>query len=278
MSTAIAVTGASRSLGRAVLAQASFHGLRAIAVSIGAVRSGDAGAIARELASLAPQAVIHLAGVVPAKADESLADPFAANVAGTRAVLDAAAQLEGGARVILASSASVYGPSPLASITEPHDLNGKSEYAPSKISAERLLRESEVDGCALRVLNIYWPGQHHSLVNRLKEATADTPVNVINFDGFVRDYVHVSDVADAFLRAACRTGIEGVGAVNVGSGQPLSTRELVTRLRAAGFSAFFQQVDGAVSRSVADVLLAENALGWRSQRTVEQGRGRGETQ
>jgi UDP-glucose 4-epimerase len=269
MTVAIAVTGASGSIGRAVLAQIARLGHRAVTVEPDAMRREDIATIAAQLIGSSPQAIIHLAGVTPASADLQSQQPFAANVSMTAAIVRASAEVRHPPRIVLGSSAAVYGASTLGSIPEDHPLAGGSSYALSKLAAENLVLRSGFDACVIRIFNVFGPRQHSSLVNRLRQSTSDAPVELLNPEQFIRDYVHVDDVASAIVRACLVEDLLGVAAINVGSGQALCSRQLVDRLRAVGFGAHHRAITGPPSRSVADVGLAQSVLGWHSAVTVE---------
>lgn len=269
MTASIAVTGGSGSIGRALAAAASARQLALHELDAAALRAGDLATIAAELEAVRPRAIIHLAGSTPARVDATGADPFAANRVLTAHVLAAAARLENAPRIVLASSAAVYGDTGAEAFAEDAPLHGASAYALSKLAAEEQVRDSALPCVALRVFNAFGPGQHASLVNRLVASTADSPVELREPDQFIRDYVHVNDIAEAFLRAAEVELAPSVTAINIGSGEAMSSAQLVERLRAAGHDVHVTVATGPLSRSVADVELAARILGWRPVRTVD---------
>lgn len=89
-----------------------------------------------------------------------------------------------------------------------------------------------------------------------------------------RDYVYLSDVVDAFIKAGEVSA--GFHVINVGSGQSLSVAEIVdkiqvvagTRLRVASDSVERRQ---EIPDVVADIALAQQVLGWRPQLSFDAG-------
>ena len=86
-----------------------------------------------------------------------------------------------------------------------------------------------------------------------------------------RDYVYAGDVARAFVLGLDRDG----GVYNIGTGQETSVLELYGAVQAAsGVRREPQAVSprlGELQRSVLDVSLAERELGWRPDRSLEDG-------
>jgi len=87
----------------------------------------------------------------------------------------------------------------------------------------------------------------------------------------VRDFVHVSDAAAAFLRAA----EAGTGTYNVGTGVATSILDLYRACaRTAGVDRepnFAAPRPGDLLRSVIDASRAERELGWRAETSLENG-------
>jgi nucleoside-diphosphate-sugar epimerase len=263
----LVVTGATGSIGRAVLAAAATAGLEAVAIDRGMLEMGDPAVLAARLRSVRPRAIIHLAAATPARIDPADAEPYAATQAVAERLRDALLTLPDPPRVVHASSAAVYGDQGSAPFAEQAPLVGDSAYARSKRAAEQLWAAAPVAATALRVFNVVGPGQPGSLVTRLRRSSAEHPVELRAPAQFVRDYVHVDDVADAMLRAALSEQ-SGDLVLNVGSGVGISSAELVARLRASGETPVIIEVDGPPSYSVADVSAIAELLGWRARRDV----------
>lgn len=117
----------------------------------------------------------------------------------------------------------------------------RSIYAINKFVQERmtltLTAQYGMTGCALRLWNVYGPGQ--ALSNPYTGVLAIFASRIANGQGPMvfedgqqrRDFVHVRDVARAFIRALDEPGADG-GAFNIGSGEDRTVEE-VAHLQAA---------------------------------------------
>jgi len=209
----------------------------------------DRSAVARVFEEVRPDAVTHHAA--QSSVAVSMRDPHfdvSVNLLGGINLLDACVAA-GVRRVVFASTGgAMYGTVPdgkrAAEETRPAPI---SPYAISKLAFEHLLgvyrTHHRLDSIVLRYSNVYGPRQDpHGeagvvaifsglLLNggRLRINARKTSGDA----GCVRDYVFVSDVARANL-AALQGGIQE-RVLNVGTGQPTSTRELAEELvRIAG--------------------------------------------
>ncbi|GEK86220.1 NAD-dependent epimerase/dehydratase family protein [Microbacterium aerolatum] len=156
--------------------------------------------------------------------------------------------------VVLASSGSVYGTVATESRTEASALDGDSPYAISKKRTEDIFRAVATrNGAAslatLRIFNLSGPCFPDSLVQRLIRADLNRPVTLIGADTFVRDYMYQGDLIKV-LREAVNRRFSGESIVNVGAGVPVSTRQLLERLRVD--PSFFIEVEGAPTSSWTD--------------------------
>ena len=228
-----------------------------------------------------PELVCHLAA--QASVTVSVEDPVldcTSNVLGTLNVLEAARKR--GAPVVFASTGgALYGDG--APLPTPEDFPARplSPYGASKLAGEAYVatwaRLYEVPNVVLRLGNVYGPRQNpHGeagvvaiFSNRLVRGEQ---LVVYGFGEPTRDYVHVADVARAFLTAAAAGR---PGTFNVGTGRETSVLELLELLqRSAGTDV---QPDlqplrpGELERSALDPAAIEHELGWRAEIPVEQG-------
>ncbi|QRY41710.1 NAD-dependent epimerase/dehydratase family protein [Microbacterium hominis] len=243
----ILVLGAGGPIGRAI-ARAAEPG-RVVSASRSAdvrVDADDADAVAALVSRVSPQAVIYLVN--------DRARSVEAAISQLRISL-LVAQEQGVERFLFASSAAVYGDQRPGPLRESDPLESNTPYAEAKIRSEELVAAAGgLSTASLRIFNVCGPGCGDSLVNRL----AFGPVPDLRVsDGFVRDYVHVDDVASAFLAATRRPDTQGP--VNIGRGVAVDNLSLAARVpdghyrRAGG---------GPDSFSVADVGRARTELGW----------------
>ncbi len=203
------------------------------------------------------------------------------NVVGTVQVIEAS--LGAGAQVVFSSTGgAIYGecngPAPETSALQP-----LSPYGIAKLCGEQYLAGwNRIHGTrhvALRFANVYGPRQAASLeggvVAIFLERLARGEETTIFGDGLqARDFVYVGDVVEALLAAAGHDG----GVFNVGTGEETTVLALHRACaEAAGRDAepqFAPARLGDVSRSVLDVSLAEQELGWRAGTSLAEGLGR----
>ena len=194
-------------------------------------------------------AVVHLAALKHAGESFHQARRYLDNNVGELEVLLRELSRAGVHRVVFASSAAVYGDGGAQSLAEDSVLGPGSPYAESKRMGERLLQErADREGWSVVSLRCFNPvGAHPSgllgespvlgqgLVPRALRAlhTADAPLTVFGADYHtrdgtcVRDFVHVSDVVEAHVHALRVLTEPGHRIINLGSGRPVSVRELL---------------------------------------------------
>ena len=222
--TTTVVIGASGPLGRATTAELSAAGQDVTGVS----RSGGAGterldvtdaqAAGALLARVRPDAVVYLARPDPAATGGALDSA----VESIRRFAEQCAQV-GASRFVFASSAAVYGTGLDRPAQETDPVITDSPYAELKVRSEQSLLDTDgITAVSLRVFNVWGPGFHDSLVNRL---ALDTNPVIYETDGYVRDYVHSSDVARAF-RLATELADAPV-TLNVGTGIGIGNHQLL---------------------------------------------------
>ncbi|MFD1647780.1 NAD-dependent epimerase/dehydratase family protein [Haloarchaeobius litoreus] len=221
--------------------------------------------------------VFHLAAYssVPATLDHPTRS-LDVNAVGTAAVLDRARTQD--ARVVVASSAAVYGRPAETPIPEDAPLRPRSPYGVGKLAADRYARRYEdwydVPAVALRFFNVYGPGHRNGvLATFLSRARQGDPL-VIHGDGSqTRDFVHVDDVVRALL-AAARTDATGE-AFNVGTGETTTVRELARLVQETvpgGVDVLHDDPRPAdIEHSCADVRKAREQLGFEAELELEEG-------
>jgi nucleoside-diphosphate-sugar epimerase len=200
----------------------------------------DAAALNTALVAARPEAVVHLAAqAVPTLAAR---DPVAAvrvNVLGTATLL-AALDAHPNVRLVMASSADVYGTPDLPIVDERAPLRPANVYAATKVASEALVREfgdrRRVATTVLRPANQNGPRQHPGLAasafaKQIAEAEAGVAEPVVKHGALDprRDFLDVRDMAAAYALAADLTEA-GAAVYNVGTGQPVSVAEILETL------------------------------------------------
>jgi UDP-glucose 4-epimerase len=222
-----------------------------------------------------PEVVLHLAAQVDVRV--SVANPAydaQVNVAGTVAVLEAARQ-SGTARVVLASTAAVYGDPSTIPTAETAPIAPLSPYGTSKAAAEWYLgqytRLHGLSTLALRMANVYGPRQdRHGEAGVVAifagAAAAGRDVTIYGTGEQTRDYIFVDDVVQAWLLAA-RSDVNG--AINVSTGVESSVVELTRALDLRYESA--PERAGEIQRSCLDTAHAAEQLGWQARIALPEG-------
>jgi UDP-glucose 4-epimerase len=239
------------------------------------------------------EAIIHFAGsaVVPV----SVADPLSYydnNSGKTRALMSSA--IAAGVRhFVFSSTAAVYGPQKTTDpVKEDASLNPENPYGQSKLMTEFMLRDAaaayDFNYVALRYFNVAGAdplgragqstaGATH-LIKVACEAALGRRDNVSVYgidypthDGTgVRDYIHVSDLAEAHLKALQHLRRErGSLVANCGYGAGYSVLDvlnMVTRLHGHSFKIHMApRRPGDSASVVADSTLAHRVLEWTPQ-------------
>jgi UDP-glucose 4-epimerase len=202
------------------------------------------------------------------------------NAGGTAAVLGAM-RAAGAARIVLASSVAVYGVPESQPIREDAPLTPSSPYGESKAAAEHAAAKAASDGrlgaACLRIFNA--AGADGGVADRdasriipraLAVAAGQSPFLAVNGDGSaVRDYVHVTDVADAFALAlsACRPGACAV--YNVGATSASVADMITVAAEVTGRPIDVRRNPAAPEPAVlvADCTLIREDLGWIPSRS-----------
>lgn len=252
------ITGGSGFAGRVLHAhlEQSNDSVTSWARSAGGPDVTDRSAVFAAVEAAEPEVIYHLAA--QSHVPTSWADPVKTlriNAEGTQNVLDAAAAF-GQPRVIVVSSAEVYGPvSPEAQpITEDAPLQPTNPYAASKAAADFLAHAAHLgtglDVIRVRAFNHFGPGQSTSFVSAgfaervaIAARDASTTIEVGSLD-VRRDFCDVRDVVRAY-RLIAEHGDAGA-AYNVCSGVDRSIREIA--------EAFVKQSGADISFVVSEAL------------------------
>lgn len=244
-------------------------------------------------------AVIHFAGLKAV--GESNRIPltyYRVNVAGTLSLCETMRK-HGCGNLVFSSSATVYGNPGTIPIPESCRTSATNPYGRSKLMAEEILadlQKSQPDFWNITLLRYFNPiGAHPS--GRIGEDPNDIPNNLLPYvaqvatgrletvnvfgndydtpDGTgVRDYIHVSDLADGHVSAL--TGFlrhSGVQVFNLGTGQGYSVLDMIRAFEhVTGQRVPYRVVsrrDGDVATCYADVGRAREKLGWQAGQGLE---------
>lgn len=206
--------------------------------------------------------------------------------------------------IIFSSSASIYDDSDNFMVTEKSPLNPRSPYARTKFMMEMILKDFcnsySMKGIALRYFNpigadpqlrtgVHVQFPSHVLGKMLSVAQGIDPMFYITGTTYntrdgsgIRDYIHVWDLAQAHVKAIENFDVAfekaenpSYLAINLGTGSGVTVKELV-----AAFEKVYDKKlnkkeiaprPGDVPGSYANADTALNLLGWKAEKTIEEG-------
>ena len=226
--------------------------------------------------------VIHLAAQT--SVSQSIADPKTTIdiiVDGTVNVLKSCVKTNV-KNIIFPSSAAVYGNSLDTLISENSQLNPISSYGASKLVSEYNLQVLSkffgLNCISLRLFNVYGNGQSSEagvIRKFLKNISEGKPLEVFVDGTQTRDFVHISDVIEAFYCAIRNIDAKRGEVYNIGSGSATSINELSSLLissKGKDLQVIHKPaLEGEIKDSKADISLAENDLGYSPQVSLSDG-------
>jgi UDP-glucose 4-epimerase len=202
------------------------------------------------------------------------------NVVGTVNALEAARKA--GARVVFASSAAVYGNPDKRPTPETYHTHPVAFYGLTKLIGENYCRfyheNYGLEVVMFRIFNVYGPDCHGAIYDFLNKLRKNpNKLEVLGTGKQSRDFVYISDMVDALLKAATSPVAPGE-VFNVGTGTTTSVTELakmiVDILGLENVEIYF--TGGQAWAGDMDITLADNSkviskLKWRPQVSIEEG-------
>ena len=235
--------------------------------------------------------IIHLAAQVsvPLSIDYPQ-KTFDINVQGTQNVIDAAHKF-GIKRLIIASSAAVYGEVSDLPLKEESAGQCLSPYAQSKWENETqimLAREKGLEAVALRFFNVYGPGQskdgtYAAVIPKFVEMLTTGKQPIVHGDGLQsRDFIHVKDLVRAIESLLeCNWKLVDDHTYNLASQSQTTILELIELINYSivkitpNFNIaepnFEQSRKGDIFHSYADISKISNTLKWDPSIEISQG-------
>jgi UDP-glucose 4-epimerase len=225
--------------------------------------------------------VFHLASTTVPSAS-NIAYDIESNVLASIRTLEAAASLNIPRLVFASSGGTIYGVAERIPILETHPTNPICSYGIHKLAVEKYLHlfrsRKRLDSICLRIANHYGEEQDLSkplgaVAHFAARAAKGLPIEIWGDGSVTRDYVHVDDVADAFIRAASYRGRETL--MNVGTGRGVSLNQLVQFIQKGLASPVAVDYKPArsfdVAENVLDIQRARHELGWEPKVSLESG-------
>ncbi|MEY3784451.1 MAG: hypothetical protein RLZZ230_773 [Candidatus Parcubacteria bacterium] len=222
--------------------------------------------------------VVHLAALP--QVQFSIDNPIQAhdvNVNGTLSVLEAV-RAAGVKRIVFAASSAVYGDQEILPLSTNLPPQPKSPYALHKYIGEEMLRLwSELYGLetvSLRFFNAYGPhldpdGPYALVIGRfLKLALAGEPLTITGDGEQTRDFIHVSDIVKAIVKAATATAVGRGEVFNVGAGQQTSINQLAQMI-SVNIKHIAPRIEPKYS--MADIATTKELLDWEPTVTLKEG-------
>ena len=227
--------------------------------------------------------VFHHAALISVA--ESMQDPLACyetNLIGSINILLAAHQA-GAKRVVLASSAAVYGEA-VGPVGETDPVSPVSPYAASKMAMEQagllFARTYALPTVSLRYFNVYGPRQRADSAYAavipifIQHMLAGEPVTIHGDGQQSRDFVFIEDVVRANLIAAGLPG-DRAGVFNIAGGQSIPVATLAQTLQrlipGSPVPVHGPARPGDIRHSAANLRLSSQAMGYRPATALERG-------
>lgn len=225
-----------------------------------------------------PDLIAHCAGSGSvAYSLERPREDFRRTVDATLAVLDFVRMHRPDARVVLPSSAAVYGLAETLPIAVDAPLRPLSPYGVHKKMAEDLARSYAthfgVRVAIVRLFSVYGPGLRKQLLWDACRKIAAGPAGFGGDGEETRDWLHVEDAA-TLLAAAAQAASTECPVVNGGIGEAVTVRAVVDRLAkqlGGGPVSFTGMIRPGDPRHFLADVDGSLALGWRPMRTLDEG-------
>lgn len=207
--------------------------------------------------------VYHLASQTSAYVAES--DPgkdLQVNIASTLNILESLSRSNSNAMFINASTATIYGMQSSGKVDDNDNEKAETFYEFHKKIVEDYVkfysRREKIRGCSLRLSNVYGPGiteksSDRGVINKIcKNAKNGEDIIIYGTGEYIRDYIYVDDVVEAFV--ACATsGPDFDGSVfNICSGVGVAFNDVVKMI--------ISKVDKCNNVSILYKNFPENAL------------------
>jgi nucleoside-diphosphate-sugar epimerase len=214
---------------------------------------------------------------------EAPGECFDINVRGTETLLQAG-KINGVKRMVIASSAAVYGDNDQLPLREEMQTRCLSPYAASKnineIMAGLFTRAYDFEVTCLRYFNVFGPRQRPdsqyaaAIPLFIRKCLENKPITIFGDGGQTRDLIFIDDVVKANLIAAEHKDAPGK-VFNVCTGRETRILDLIEELQAlfpnAKNPVFVEPRPGDIYRSAGSPMRALKELGFHAETTLAEG-------
>jgi UDP-glucose 4-epimerase len=187
-----------------------------------------------------------------------------------------------GARMVYASSSSVYGETRQLPMSEDHLPQPMSPYGVTKLAAEHLCvlywRNFQVPTVSLRYFTVYGPKQRPDMAFHkfIKSGVTEKPITLFGDGEQTRDFTFIDDAVEANLLAAAK-GRPG-GVYNIGGGSRISVNKVLEHLgEIMGRPLAVERIEkqkGDVTHTYADTTRAREDMGFAPKVSTVEGLAR----
>ncbi|MGN6750405.1 MAG: NAD-dependent epimerase/dehydratase family protein, partial [Xanthobacteraceae bacterium] len=198
--------------------------------------------------------VVHLSARTDLRAAE--ADPGGdedINVRPLRALIEAAPAASAVPKIVFASAATIVGSNPQIPVNDAAYDRPCSIYDRNKLACETILREATSRGvvraCSLRLANVYGYGGASINANRgilnimMRRAIDGEPLTLYGTGEYVRDFIHIDDVIDAFHSAIITPQVGDGGHYLIASGRGHTLAEAYAMIAQAAVERLQRRVE-----------------------------------
>ncbi len=227
--------------------------------------------------------ILHLVSTtLPKSSNDDPIYDLQSNVVATLQLLNAMVAHKVGKIVFISSGGTVYGAPSYLPIDEAHPTHPLVAYGISKLTIEKYLQMYNhlhgIQSVTLRVANPYGERQRIETAQGavgvfLHHALKGIPIEIWGDGSVTRDYIHVSDVAEAFVRAVGYSGEKQV--FNISSGIGTSLNDLIGIIEnILGRSIDVRYLPGRpfdVPVSILSNDLAQAELKWKTSLSIQEG-------
>lgn len=219
--------------------------------------------------------VIHLVSTtLPKSSNDDPIYDVQSNLVGTLQLLNVMRQKGVSKILFISSGGTVYGQPEYMPIDESHPTNPYVSYGITKLAIEKYLlmnqRLYDIRTIILRVSNPYGERQRVETAQGavgvfINNALINKPIEIWGDGSVIRDYVHVSDVAEAFAKALNYDGAHSIFNISAGTGTSLNTliQKIESALGITVVRRYLERRSIDLPVNILDNRLASSELNWK---------------